>query len=98
LFLFIGRISLVVLDHGADRVGNISSTVDTEISRNIAVDSIVHFNFKGRTSPRVVDSDLTAVADYWSHWHIRWLNRVEMMLMVISIFAVATIKPTDPNP
>ena len=69
LFLFIDRISLVVLDHGADRGGNISSTVDTEISRNIAVDSIVHFNFKGRTIPVVVDSDLTAVADYWSHWH-----------------------------
>ena len=50
-----------VLDHGADRGGNISSTVDTVISRHIGVDSIVHFNYKGRTSPGVVDSDLTAV-------------------------------------
>ena len=58
-----------VLDHGADRVGNISSTVDTEISRNIAVDSIVNFNFDSRTSPGVVDSDLTVIADYRSHWH-----------------------------
>ena len=55
--------------HGADRVGNISSTVDTVVSRNIAVDSIVNFNFKGRTSPILVDSDLTVVADYRSHWH-----------------------------
>jgi len=70
LFLFIDRItSIVVLDDGADRVGNTASTVDTVISRNIGVDSIVHFNFDSRTSPGVVDSDLTAVADYWSHWH-----------------------------
>ena len=59
-----------VLDHGADRVGNTASTVDTVISRHIGVDSIVHFNYKGRTSPRVVDSHLTAVADYRSHWYI----------------------------
>ena len=64
------RVTPVVgLDHGADRVGNISSTVDTVISRHIGVDSIVHFNYKGRTSPGVVDSDLTVVADYRSHWH-----------------------------
>ena len=70
LFLFIDRItSIVGFDHGADRVGNISSTVETVISRNIAVDSIVNFNFDSRTSQGVVDSDLTAVADYWSHWH-----------------------------
>ena len=55
--------------HGADRVGNISSTVDTVVSRNIAVDSIVNFNYDSRTSPILVDSDLTVVADYRSHWH-----------------------------
>ena len=61
--------SCLGLDHGADRVGNTASTVDTVISRHIGVDSIVNFNFDSRTIPRVVDSDLTAVADYWSHWH-----------------------------
>jgi len=46
------RVTPVVgLDHGADRVGNTASTVDTEIPRNIAVDSIVHFNFDSRTIP-----------------------------------------------
>ena len=72
LFLFIffpPSYSCCVLNHGADRVGNTASTVDTVISRHIGVDSIVNFNFDSRTIPGVVDSDLTAVADYWSHWH-----------------------------
>jgi hypothetical protein len=70
LFLFIDRFTPIVgPDHGADRVGNISSTVGAVVSRNIAVDSIVDFNYDSRTSPVLVDSDLTGVADYRSHWH-----------------------------
>ena len=80
LFLLIDRITLVVLDHGADRVGNTARTVDTEISRHIGVDSVVNFNFKGRRSPRVVDSDLTAVADYRSHWHFSLFSEEQIEL------------------
>ena len=62
------EISLVSIDHGADRVGNIYSTVYTVVSRNIAVNSIVSFNLNSRTSPVLVDPDLTGIADYRSHW------------------------------